>query len=168
MQELSSYETTTVMRPQPIHGTEWEQPPTRRKESRQKIGGYNIYDLTDKLVRLRILDAATPQTATLNRNFMQRLRERTLQALKEHPRKTLQNSFTRAIMMEIIAAIPPQSIFREALVVALTDMAYRYITHGPIQQAKHAGTHLPDGYVFQTWLQAWLKGEISTTSGTNG
>jgi hypothetical protein len=87
MQELSSYETTTVMRPQPIHGTEWEQPPTRRKESRQKIGGYNIYDLTDKLVRLRILDADTPQTATLNRNFMQRLRERTLQALKEHPRR---------------------------------------------------------------------------------
>lgn len=156
------------MRPQPIHGTEWEQPPTRRKERRQKIGGYNIYDLTDKLVRLRILDAATPQTATLNRNFMQRPRERTLQALKEHPRKTLQNSFMRAIMMEIIAAIPPQTIFREALVVALTDMAYRYITYGPIQQAKHAGTHLPDGYVFQTWLQAWLKGEISTTSGTNG
>jgi len=156
------------MRPQPIHCTEWEQPPTRRKESRQKIGGYNIYDLTDKLVRLRILDAATPQTATLNRNFMQRLRERTLQILKEHSRKTLQNSFTRAIMIEIIAAIPPQTIFREALVVALTDMAYRYITYWPTQQAKQAGTQRPDGYVFQTWLQAWLEGEVPTTSGTNG
>jgi hypothetical protein len=146
-----------------MHGTEWEEPPTRRKESRQMICGYNVYNLTDKLVRLRILDAATPQTAALNRDFMQRLRARTLQILKEHPRKTLQNCFTRAIMAEIIAAIPPQTVFRKALIVALTDMLYRYITYGPIEEAKCAGKCLPDGYVFQTWLQAWLKGNISAT-----
>jgi hypothetical protein len=151
------------MQPQLIHGTEWEEPPTRRKESRQMIGGYNVYDLTDKLVRLRILDAATPQTATPNRDFMQRLRARTLQILKEHPRKTLQNSFTRAIMMEIIAAIPLGTVFREALVIALTDIAYRYIAYGPIEEAKCAETYLPDDHVLQTWLQAWIKGDISAT-----
>lgn len=146
---------------EPIRGTEWEQPPTRQ---RTKVHGYNIYNLTDKLVRLGVLDAGPkPQTAMPNLDFMQRLRERTLRAIKEHPRRTLQNNFTYAILREIITRIPPRTVFRNALIVALTDMAYRYITHvQAVDKAKRAKVTLPKGYVIQVWLQAWLKGEVPT------
>jgi hypothetical protein len=144
---------------EPIRGTEWEQAPTRKHT---KVNGYNIYNLTDKLVRLSVLDAGPkPQTAMPNPDFMQRLREGTLRAIKEHPRRTLQNNFTHAILQEIITRIPPQTVFRNALIVALTDMAYRYITYvQAIEKAKRAEVALPKGYLIQVWLQAWLKGEV--------
>lgn len=136
----------------PIRGTEWDQAPSRE----YKPQGYNIYHLTDQLVRLGILDAGSaPQTAMPNRAFMKRLRETTRQTIKTHPRRKLKNNFTRAILAEILAAMPPRVAFRDALIVALTDMTYRYIVAPRVINK--------DERLIQVWLQAWLDGEVPLT-----
>jgi hypothetical protein len=60
--------------------------------------------------------------------------------------------------------IPPQTVFRNALIVALTDMAYCYITYvQAVEKIKRAEVTLPKGYIIQVWIEAWLKGEVPTT-----
>lgn len=109
--------------------------------------GYS-WEVYDKLVRLRVFDAPTPQTIRINIDFAKRLFHTAKQFRIAHPRKRVENILTRAIIQEILRSLPSGTGTRPKNIVDLTLVVY-----GEVERELFQNTRTSPKQTFGQWLE---------------